>query len=118
MGHIPSSISNRIDKARLALDLAALEEIIEATPGCLNGPARVLAFQLLDTIGQSLKRHNLYADARLELSIAVRAIPPRVEDPMKSKFERGALEIYHCQVRESIAHLRSMLDERSAVPAA
>ena len=117
MGQTPSGISTRIDKARLALDLTALEEILEATPGLLSGPARVRAFQLLDTIANALKRHNIYADARLELSIAIRAIPPWLDEQVQSKYQRGLAEIYHSQVRDSIAHLRSMLDDRCVTSA-
>ena len=117
MGQTPSGISSRIDKARLALDLTTLEEILEATPGRLSGPARVRAFQLLDTIAHALKRHNIYADARLELSIAVRAIPPWVDEQVQSRHQRGVAEIYHSQVRDSIAHLRSMLEDSFAAPA-
>lgn len=117
MGQTPSGISSRIDKARLAQDLTALESIVEATPGRLSGPARLQAFQLLDTIAQMLKRHNMYADVRLELSIAIRAIPPWVESQTLSIHQRAAAEISHTQVRESIAFLRSMLDERHAAHA-
>lgn len=111
MGQNPSGISSRIDRARLARDLSALEELIEATPGRLHGPSRVLAFQLMDTIDQGLKRHNIYADARLELSIAVRAIPPWTASQALHMHQSAAVEIYHTQARESIAYLRSMLDD-------
>lgn len=114
MGQNHSGISTRIDKTRLLQELNALQEVVEATPGCLNGPARVLAFQLVDAIAHVLKRHNMYADVRLELSIAIRAISPRSDDNREAKRHRGTPEIYHCQALESIAFLRSMLDERRA----
>jgi hypothetical protein len=117
MGQNPSGISTRIDKARLLQDLNALEEVVVATPGCLNGPARLLAFQLVDTVAQALKRYNIYADVRLELSIAIRAIPPRVEDKKESKKPRVGSDPYHSQALESIAFLRSMFDERRAASA-
>jgi hypothetical protein len=117
MGQNPSGISTRIDKARLLQDLNALQEVVEATPGGLNGPARILAFQFLDTIGQALKRHNMYADVRLELSIAIRAIPPWIDERGEGKKPWGTSEIYHSQALESIAFLRSMLDERRVATA-
>jgi hypothetical protein len=117
MGQNPSGISSRIDRARLAQELNALEELIEATPGRLHGPSRVLAFQLMDTIDQGLKRHNIYADARLELSIAVRAIPPWTATQALNKPQSAVVEIYHTQARESIAYLRSMLDDRCTAQA-
>lgn len=117
MGQNPSGISSRIDRARLAQDLSALEELIEATPGRLHGASRVLAFQLMDTIDQGLKRHNIYADARLELSIAVRAIPPWTAPQALDKPQSAVVEIYHTQARESIAYLRSMLEDRCTAQA-
>lgn len=112
MGQNPSGISTRIDKARLLQDLSALEELVLATPGCLNGPARVRAFQFLDAIAHALKRHHIYADVRLELSIAIRAIPPRIDEQHAGTKPQGVFAIYHTQVLESIAFLRTMLDER------
>lgn len=117
MGQNPSGISSRIDRARLAQELNALEELIEATPGRLHGPSRVLAFQLMDAIDQGLKRHNIYADARLELSIAVRAIPPWTATQVLNKPLGTDVEIYHTQARESIAYLRSLLDDRCTAQA-
>lgn len=112
MGQNPSGISTRFDKARLTQDLNALKEIIEATPDCLAGTARVHAFQLLDTVTQTLKRHNMYADVRLELSIAIRSIPPRIDEQEVGKRARSNPEIYHSQALESITFLKSMLEER------
>jgi hypothetical protein len=112
MGQNPSGISTRIDKARLIQDLGALEELVMATPGFLNGPSRLRAFQFLDAIAHALKRHNMYADVRLELSIAIRAIPPRIDEQMAARKLQGASEVHHTQVLESIAFLRTMLDER------